>query len=255
MKRFIFFIIFLASVGVSYVIWDNSPEYLKQGGPLLVIGLTLFFLTFTYTVERALVLWRAAGKGGVTKFIRSVKEGIQSGNMDAAIEACRKHGGCLGNVIGAGLERYEMTKGTASNERELLEETKHAIEEATALESPILERNLSALSTIASIATMLGLLGTTIGMIRSFHAMGQAGAPDAVQLAIGISEALVNTALGLTTAIIGIMLYNYFATRVDNFQSSIEETSFEVMDLLRHAAVTGGGGGNLNVATKNHEGV
>mgnify|MGYP003694519213 CR=1 FL=1 len=49
-----------------------------------------------------------------------------------------------------------------------------------------------------------------------------------VQLAIGISEALVNTALGLTTAIIGIMLYNYFATRVDNFQSSIEETSFEV---------------------------
>jgi biopolymer transport protein ExbB len=65
--------------------------------------------------------------------------------------------------------------------------------------------------------------------------MGQAGAPDAVQLAVGISEALVNTALGLTTAIISIMLYNYFATRVDNFQSSIEETSFEVMDLLRHS--------------------
>ncbi len=235
MKRFIFLFVFLASVGVSYVIWDNSPEYLKQGGPLLVIGLTCFFLTFTFTVERALVLWRAGGKGGVTKFIRAVKEGIQGGDMEKAIEACRKQGGCLGNVVGAGLERYEMTKPTAANDRELLEETKRAIEEATALESPILERNLSALSTIASIATMLGLLGTTIGMIRSFRAMGQAGAPDAVQLAVGISEALVNTALGLITAIIGIMLYNYFATRVDNFQSSIEETSFEVMDLLRHS--------------------
>jgi biopolymer transport protein ExbB len=235
MKRFIFLLIFVASVVVSYVIWDNSPEYLKQGGPLLVIGLTCFFLTFTFTVERTLVLWRAAGKGGVSRFIRAIKEAIQAGDIEKAIDACRKQGGCLGNVVGAGLERYELTRPVAANDRELLEETKRAIEEATALESPILERNLSALSTIASIATMLGLLGTTIGMIRSFHAMGQAGAPDAVQLAIGISEALVNTALGLTTAIIGIMLYNYFATRVDNFQSSIEETSFEVMDLLRHS--------------------
>jgi len=235
MKRFIFLLIFLVSVGVSYVIWDNSPEYLKQGGPLLVIGLTCFFLTFTFTVERALVLWRAGGKGGVSKFVRAIKEAIQEGDLQKAMDACRKQGGCLGNVVGAGLERYDMTKSTAANERELLEETKRAIEEATALESPILERNLSALSTLASIATMLGLLGTTIGMIRSFRAMGQAGAPDAVQLAVGISEALVNTALGLTTGITGIVLYNYFATRVDNFQSAIEETSFEVMDLLRHS--------------------
>jgi biopolymer transport protein ExbB len=235
MKRFIFILIFIVSVGVSYVIWDNSPEYLKQGGYLLILGLTLLFLAFTFTVERTLVLWRASGKGGISKFIRTIKEAIQAGDVQKAIDACRKHGGCLGNVVGAGLERYDMTRPTAANERELLEETKRAIEEATALESPILERNLSALSTIASIATMIGLLGTTIGMIRSFRAMGQAGAPDAVQLAVGISEALVNTALGLTTAIISIMLYNYFATRVDNFQSSIEETSFEVMDLLRHS--------------------
>ena len=80
---------------------------------------------------------------------------------------------------------------------------------------------------------MLGLLGTTIGMIRAFRAMGQAGAPDAIQLAIGISEALVNTALGLSTAMIGIVLYNYFSTRVDNSMSEIEETGFEVIDLLR----------------------
>jgi biopolymer transport protein ExbB len=81
---------------------------------------------------------------------------------------------------------------------------------------------------------MLGLLGTTIGMIRSFNAMSHAGAPDAAQLALGISEALVNTALGLTTAIIGIVLYNYFSTRVDNFREGIEETTYEVFQLLRH---------------------
>jgi len=229
----VFVIIFFVSVVISYVIWDNSPEYLKQGGPLLVVGLTLLFLLFTFTVERAIVLARASGRGGVTSFMRNVKSSLQEGQMEKAIESCKKHGGCLGNVVGAGLERYHMTKATAANEKELIEETKRTIEEAAALESPILERNLNALSTIASIATMLGLLGTTIGMIRSFKAMGQAGAPDAIQLAIGISEALVNTALGLTTGIFGIILYNYFAARVDNFLSGIEETSFEVIDLLR----------------------
>lgn len=235
MKKFLFILIFFVSVGVSYVIWDNSPDYLKQGGPLLVIGLTCLFLVFTFTVERALVLWRAGGRGGVSVFVRNIKSAVQEGDLQKAIDACRKQGGCLGNVVGAGLERYDMARASEHNEKELLEETRRAIQEATALESPILERNLSALSTIASIATMLGLLGTTVGMIRSFRAMSHAGAPDAVQLAVGISEALVNTALGLTTAIIGILLYNYFATRVDNFQSAIEETSFEVLDLLRHS--------------------
>ena len=65
------------------------------------------------------------------------------------------------------------------------------------LEMPILEKNLIALSTIASISTMLGLLGTVIGMIRAFRALAQAGAPDAIALSIGISEALINTALGI----------------------------------------------------------
>jgi biopolymer transport protein ExbB len=233
MRRFIFPLIFIVSVVVSYVIWDNSPEYLRQGGPLLVLGLVLLFLVTTFAIERAIVLTRAGGRGGLSVFMRNVKSTVKEGKMEQAIEACKKQGGCLGNVIGAGLGRYHMGQGSGATDKEIIEETKRTIEEATALESPILERNLSALSTIASIATMLGLLGTTIGMIRAFQAMGQAGAPDAVQLAIGISEALVNTALGLTTGIIGIVLYNYFAARVDIFMSAIEETSFEVIDLLR----------------------
>ncbi|HXV13361.1 MAG TPA: hypothetical protein VEC56_04060, partial [Candidatus Krumholzibacteria bacterium] len=146
MKKFIFILIFFVSVGVSYVIWDNSPEYLKQGGPLLVVGLTLLFLVFTFTVERAFVLWRAGGKGGVSTFMRNVKSAVQENDIDRAVEACRKQGGSLGNVVGAGLERYNMERTKLDSPKDLLEETKHAIEEATALEAPILERNLSALS-------------------------------------------------------------------------------------------------------------
>ena len=97
---------------------------------------------------------------------------------------------------------------------------------------PLLERNLIALSTIASISTMIGLLGTTVGMIRSFAALGHSGAVDATKLAVGISEALVNTAGGLLCAIIGIVAYNVFTTKVDSFNYMIDEASFEAIQLL-----------------------
>jgi biopolymer transport protein ExbB len=108
--------------------------------------------------------------------------------------------------------------------------TRRAIDEANALEAPILERNLIALSTIASIATMVGLLGTTIGMIRSFRAMATTGAPDAIQLALGISEALINTAGGLFVAIATIVAYNFFVNKVDSLNYTIDEAAHEMLD-------------------------
>jgi hypothetical protein len=122
---------------------------------------------------------------------------------------CEKQGGSLANVLRAGLASFQDAQFNLSD-YERQDYTRRAIEEANALEAPILERNLIALSTIASIATMVGLLGTTIGMIRSFAAMATTGAPDAIQLALGISEALVNPAGGLTVAIISIVAYNFF---------------------------------------------
>lgn len=232
MKSYVLIPITLVSIVVSYFIWQNSPEYLKQGGPLLVMGLTFLLLTLTFAVERFIVLWRAGGRGSVGGFVKNLKQTVHSGAIEDAIAACKKQGGSLANVIGAGLESYHRQAGRKPPHKELMDETRRALQEANALESPNLEENLNALSTIASIATMLGLLGTTIGMIRSFHAMSRAGAPDATQLALGISEALVNTALGLTTAIIATMLYNYFTTKVDNFNTRVEETSYEVLQLL-----------------------
>ena len=96
----------------------------------------------------------------------------------------------------------------------------------------MLERNLVFLSTIASIGTMVGLTGTTLGMIRSFAAMAQQGMPDATQLALGISEALINTLGGLVIAQVGIVMYNYFVTRVDNYNYMMDETVHEILMLL-----------------------
>ena len=232
MKSYVLIPITILSIVASWFIWTHSPEYVKQGGPLLVAGLTFFFLTMTFAIERFIVLWRAGGRGNVPGFLKNLKQAVHQGDLGNAVEACKKQGGSLANVIGAGLETYRRRTRGGPATNEALEETRRSLQEASALESPNLEQNLNALSTIASIATMLGLLGTTIGMIRSFHAMSRAGAPDATQLALGISEALVNTALGLTTAIIATVLYNYFTTKVDTFNNRVEETSYEVLKLL-----------------------
>ena len=100
------------------------------------------------------------------------------------------------------------------------------------LETPLLERNLVILSTIASVSVLFGLLGTTLGMIRAFQALAQSGTVSATQLSIGISEALYNTAGGLIGALVAILMYNFFTTKVDNFVYMIDEAILSVTQIF-----------------------
>jgi biopolymer transport protein ExbB len=101
------------------------------------------------------------------------------------------------------------------------------VEEATALELPMLQKNLVFLSTITSVGTLIALLGTVIGMIKSFSALGDEGAGgNASQLAVGISEALYNTALGIGTSALALIMYNIFTTKIDSITYGIDESGF-----------------------------
>jgi biopolymer transport protein ExbB len=204
------------------------------GGWLVPLLIMLSILVVTYIFERVFSLNRAKGKGSMTTFIRQVQRDLQGGNIDSAITACDKQRGSLANIVKTGLERYKVIakEGKGWEAEKEMAEVQRAIEEATSLEMPVLERNLIALSTIASIATMVGLLGTTIGMIRAFRALAQAGAPDAIALSIGISEALINTAFGLFAAIAGIVAYNYFVNKVDTFTYMIDEAGYSIVQTL-----------------------
>jgi biopolymer transport protein ExbB len=164
---------------------------------------------------------------------------LQQNDLKGAVAACDKQRGTVANVLRSGIERYQQVSVTEKSVEKRLTETQRAIEEANALEVPLLERNLIALSTIASIATMVGLLGTTIGMIRAFAATGHrvGGIIDAQALAVGISEALVNTAGGLFNAIVGIVAYNFFVNKVDAFNYTMDEASYEVLQLLKSREV------------------
>ncbi|MBS4029698.1 MAG: MotA/TolQ/ExbB proton channel family protein [Ignavibacteriales bacterium] len=204
-----------------------------EGGPLVVVLLTLTIMVITFIFERIFSLAKAQGKGSLVNFLKQVQMQLSDGNLDASIEACEKQRGVMANIIRAGLQRYQsLSKSTKHDSEKKMQEVQRAIEEATMLEMPLLEKNLLAISTIASIATMVGLLGTTIGMIRSFAALARSGAPDAVQLSIGISEALINTAGGLLCAIMAIVAYNFFVNKVDNFTYMLDEASYNVTQTL-----------------------
>lgn len=229
---FIMIIIVLCFI-VSWVIFEYFlPQFVKDGGPVVIGLMVLTMLDITFIIERSLTLKKARGKRSQVAFLKDAMGAIRNNDIARGINLCNTQQGTMANVLRAGLERFQnIAEENLTSDRQV-QEIKRAFDEANALETPLLERNLIALQTIATIATLVGLLGTTIGMIRAFHAMSNEGAPDAIQLALGISEALINTAGGLAAAIMGIVAYNYFVNKVDMFTYAVDEVAQEVLAIL-----------------------
>lgn len=205
----------------------NGMGTMYSGGWVVPILMATALTLIAFVVERALTIVKAKGKVNGAEFVRKVQYHLANKNVDAALAECDKQAGSVGNVMRAGLLKYrEMMTNTQLDTDQKVLSIQKEIEEATALELPMLEKNLVFLSTIASVATLLGLFGTVLGMIRAFQAMGQAGAPDAAALANGISEALINTALGIGTSFLAIVTYNFFTTMIDGVTYSIDESGF-----------------------------
>jgi biopolymer transport protein ExbB len=218
-------LVLIAALGVSAVIYSTLlPDYVRAGGPLVLILMSLSILVVALVIERLLALHKAQGRGPLSRFLKRVQGQVEATDIDGAIESCRTQRGTCANVMRAGLEKFRTMRGVHEPNM-VQQEIQAALQEAMMLEYPLLERNLSTISTIASIATLVGLLGTTLGMIRAFKAMAKTGAPDAIALSLGISEALINTAGGLIVAILGIVAYNYFFNRIDNFTYQIDEAA------------------------------
>ncbi len=197
------------------------------GGFVVPILIATLLTLLCFVVERALTIFKAKGKMDAGEFVRKVQYHLANKNIDAALAECDKQAGSVGNVMRAGLVKYrEMVSNSELDTDQKVLSIQKEIEEATALELPMLEKNLVFMSTIASVATLLGLFGTVLGMIRSFAAMSQAGAPDASALAAGISEALINTALGIGTSFLAIVSYNFYTTLIDGITFAIDESGF-----------------------------
>jgi biopolymer transport protein ExbB len=200
-----------------------------EGGIVVPILIANLLIVITFVVERLLTITKATGNGNIAEFIRRVQYHLANKNVDQAISECDKQKGSVGNVMKAGLRKYkEMISNTELDTEQKVLAIQKEVEEATALELPMLEKNLVFLSTIASVATLLGLLGTVLGMITSFSALGEGGGGGSAanELSRGISEALYNTALGIGTSAIAIVIYNIFTTKIDSITYGIDESGF-----------------------------
>jgi biopolymer transport protein ExbB len=200
-----------------------------KGGFIVPILMTLLICVFVFSIERFLTIAKAEGKGSLQTFIKSVKAALESNNVDAAISQCDKQQGSVANIVRSGLMKYKEMQGESGMDRDQkVASIQQDIEEATALEIPMLEQNMPVLATIGSIGTLIALLGTVIGMIKAFSALASSGAPDAVALSTGISEALINTAFGIGTSALAIIVYNFFTAKIDGLNYRIDEASFSI---------------------------
>jgi biopolymer transport protein ExbB len=207
----------------------NYLGIIYKGGYIVPILMTAVLTLIIFIFERLITLSRAKGRGRLNTFVRKLQSLLSEDKIEEAMEACDKQKGSLANVMKAGLIRYrDLQKDKGLEKDQKILSIQKSFEEATALELPMLGRNMVIFSTLASICVLIGLMGTVLGMIRAFAALAQAGAPDALALATGISEALVNTAFGIAGSTVAIIMFNYFTSTIDSYTFKIDEAGFSL---------------------------
>lgn len=218
------------SMPIQYQPIDHTDmlSTLYMGGFVIPIVITLLLTVIALSVERWFAIGRADGKGNTAKFVMDVKNKLDAEDIAGASKLCDQQKGSVANILKAGLLRYEDVQKLSVNNAEKAAMIQQEIEDATTLELPYLQQNLPIIATISSLGTLFGLLGTVLGMIKSFGAMNSEGAPDPAALAGGISEALMNTAMGIATGAAAIISYAYFSGRVEDITNAVDEVGFAI---------------------------
>lgn len=208
----------------------NLLGTIYKGGVIVPVIQTLLLTVIALSVERYFAMRSAFGRGALVKFVASIKEALAAGDMQKAREICDKQRGSVANVVTSTLRKYdEMDKETILTKDQKLLAIQKELEEATALELPMMEQNLPVIGTITTLGTLMGLLGTVIGMIRSFAALAAGGSADSMALSQGISEALINTAFGILTGALAVISYNYYTNKIDKLTYSLDEVGFSIV--------------------------
>jgi biopolymer transport protein ExbB len=219
---------------------DNNPEMgpkagnyggmAYKGGPIVPVLIGMLLMVIVFSVERFIVIGKATGNGNLDAFIKKIQGLLSSNNIEAAMAECDRQQGSVANVIKSGLKKYREMEVEANmdTDQKCLAIQKD-IEEATTLEMPMLEQNLTVVATLVSVGTLTGLLGTVTGMIKAFGGLATSGAPDQAALANGISEALINTATGISTSTIAIIMYNILTSKIDKLTYAIDEAGFSII--------------------------
>jgi biopolymer transport protein ExbB len=208
--------------------WSLAELYQRQGAVLVsivsavsVIGLVLCSVVIlAIVIERTVMLRRK--RILPLGLLEQVRRYWYRGDIKTAMECCDEQPVALARILKAGLMRHEAG----------MEEIKKALEAAGQVEADGLGSNVRGLGVIATLAPMLGFLGTVTGMIKAFNAIAAAGTSNPSLVASGISEALLTTAAGLVLGIPSLALYHFFRGRVDRFVMEMEGVALELVEDL-----------------------
>jgi len=196
-------------------------EIIFRGGPLMWPIMACSVVALAVAIERFVALRRAAVS--TREFMDTIRQVLRQGRAQDAIVVCNEAEGPLARIALAGLLKHDRTRADVAR----------ALEDAGKIEAPRLERYVGALGTCASVAPLLGLLGTVQGMITCFGAIQfKQGMVNPSDLAGGIGNALVTTAAGLVVAIPAMIAHNYFVARVDHTLVQLEINGSELLELI-----------------------
>ena len=203
-----------------------------KGGFVVPIIWTLLLTVVALAIERFFAIRNAYGRTSLTKFVIEIKAALAANDLVKAQQLCDKQRGSVANVVSSTLKKYkEMEENTQLTKEQKIIAIQKELEEATALEMPMMQENLPIIGTIVTLGTLTGLFGTVLGMIKSFSAMASGdGGADSSALSTGISEALVITASGIATGALAVIAYNYYTNKIDRLTFSLDEVGFTIVE-------------------------
>ena len=200
-----------------------------KGGIIVPVIHSLLLTVLAMSIERWLALKTAFGKGALPKFVANIKAALNANDFTKAQQLCDQQKGSVANVVSASLRAYKEMEATSGIKKaQKVAKIQQAHEEASQLEMPTLTMNLPIIATLVTLGTLTGLLGTVVGMIKSFSALSAGGGADSAKLSAGISEALINTAFGIGTSWCAVVSYNYFTNKVDKLTFALDEVGYSI---------------------------
>ncbi len=201
------------------------PGLLSSGGPVLWLLLLISAMAIAVFIERFLHCHQAQINS--TEFLNGVRTVLKRNNVVEALSICDATPGPVPRLVKTAILNRDRGR----------DRVREALQDAGAAEVPRLEEKLGLLATIAQLAPLLGLLGTTLGFIQTFAQMQEAGlTANVLQLSSGVSQALVCAAAGLAVAIPTHAGHNYLVNRINSIVLDMERAGTEIVDIVTEGA-------------------
>ena len=215
---------------------DLMAMWAQMGIVAKGVAFVLFFMSmwsFGVAIERIFTFTQARNQSKM--YAPQVAKHLKEGRLKDALsisQAKTYQYSHLAKVVLSGLQEYQFQQdaGGSLTRDDIVDTVHRAIQRATALTANDLKKGIPSLATIGATAPFVGLLGTVVGIINAFHSIGVTGSGGLAAVSAGISEALIETALGLVVAIPAVWMYNYFTGRLEYFNVEMDNSSSELVD-------------------------